>query len=87
LRPWIAARPAGLSRYGSAAAKAKSSSAEGSVNATNAASAPGHPARSRPRLNPSLLLAGPGRNWQSASSCANCASSSQRRRSTNSARR
>jgi len=71
---------------GRAAAKAKSSSAEGRVKARKAAMAPGHPARSRPMLKPSWLLAGPGRNWQSASSCAYWLSSTQARRSTNSRR-
>jgi hypothetical protein len=44
--------------------------------------APEHDAR----LKPSWLLAGPGRNWQSASSCANWLSPTQLRRSTSSRR-
>jgi hypothetical protein len=61
-RPWIAAAPIVPVMLGSSAAKANSSSAEGSVNARKAASAPAQPARRRPMLNPSWLLAGPGRN-------------------------
>jgi two-component system nitrate/nitrite sensor histidine kinase NarX len=49
-------------RRGAGAAKPKRSSADGSVKATNAARAPGQPARNRPSVKPSLLLAGPGRN-------------------------
>jgi hypothetical protein len=57
------------------------------VKPKNAANAPDAPARISPMLKPSWLLAGPGRNWQSASSRANSVSSSQRRRSTNSRRK
>ena len=40
--------------------------AEGSVNAAQAARPPRYPARMRPIAKPVWLLAGPGRNWQSA---------------------
>ncbi len=43
-----------------------SARAEGSVNPAQAASAPGKPPRIRPMASPTWLLAGPGRNWQSA---------------------
>ena len=43
-----------------------STSAEGSVKPSHAASAPPHPPRRRPRASPTWLLAGPGRNWHSA---------------------
>ena len=40
--------------------------ADGSVNASQAASMPAHPARFRPSAMPTWLLAGPGRNWHNA---------------------
>ena len=43
-----------------------SAMAEGSVNASQAASMPVQPARFRPIAMPTWLLAGPGRNWHSA---------------------
>ncbi|KAG1244747.1 hypothetical protein G6F65_021632 [Rhizopus arrhizus] len=43
-----------------------SASAVGSVNASQAAAMPGQPARRRPIAMPTWLLAGPGRNWHSA---------------------
>ena len=42
--------------------------AEGRVKAVQAASAPRKPARDRPMAKPTWLEAGPGRNWQSATS-------------------
>src|SRR5438094_5337645 len=59
--------------------------ADGIVNPSQAAKAPGRPARRMPRLIPTWLLAGPGRNWQRATISAKAGSSSHRRRSTNSA--
>ena len=47
-------------------AKAASASAEGSVNPSQAARAPGRPARWYPRPMPTCDDAGPGKNWQSA---------------------
>ena len=47
-------------------AKAISASAEGSVKPVQAASAPSQPARCMPSAMPTWLLAGPGRNWHSA---------------------
>jgi hypothetical protein len=85
--PCSSAAPQAPSSARLASAKANISSAEGSMNPTNAASPPNHPARSSPIENPSWLLAGPGRNWHSASSWPKCASSSQRRRSTNARRK
>ena len=41
-------------------------SAEGSVKPSHAASAPPQPARISPSARPTWLLAGPGRNWHSA---------------------
>ena len=58
-------RPGHLREEGS---EAEQQSADGRVKLRKAASAPGQPARTKPRLNPSLLLAGPGRNWQRARS-------------------
>ncbi len=43
-----------------------SASAEGKVNPAHAANAPSQPARPSPIAMPTWLLAGPGRNWQSA---------------------
>jgi hypothetical protein len=40
--------------------------AEGSVNPSQAAMAPGSPARKIPIATPTWLLVGPGKNWQSA---------------------
>ncbi len=47
-------------------AKAIIASADGMVKPAQAASAPLSPARSMPIEMPTWLLAGPGRNWQSA---------------------
>ena len=49
-------------------ANSSSAAAEGKVKPTHAASAPQSPARVMPSAMPSWLLAGPGRNWHSASS-------------------
>ena len=57
--------------------------ADGSVKPAQAASAPKYPARMRPMANPIWLLAGPGRNWQSATRSPNTLSSSQPRSTTN----
>jgi hypothetical protein len=43
-----------------------SATADGSVKPSHAHSEPAHPARSMPSAMPTWLLAGPGRNWQSA---------------------
>ncbi|MCY1535343.1 hypothetical protein D9M68_707440 [compost metagenome] len=48
------------------AAKRMSATADGSVNPSHAASAPPQPARPSPSAMPTWLLAGPGRNWHSA---------------------
>ena len=47
-------------------AKRISAIAEGSVKPAHAASAPRYPARCSPSAMPTWLLAGPGRNWHSA---------------------
>ena len=66
LSPWIA--PVGNTAYPPArpSPNKASTSAEGSVNPSQAASAPGMPARINPSAIPTWLLAGPGRNWHSA---------------------
>jgi len=48
------------------AAKAIRAMAEGRLKPSQAATPPASPARSMPRLTATWLLAGPGRNWQSA---------------------
>ncbi len=68
-------------------AKAIIAIADGSVKPAQAASAPRQPARSQPSAMPVWLLAGPGRNWVSATRSAKARSSSQWRRSTNSLRK
>ena len=55
----------------------------GSVNPSQAASAPAQPARSRPTAIVSWLLAGPGSVWHRATSSANASSSSHPRWATN----
>ena len=45
---------------------AASTKAEGSVKPTQAASAPSQPLRIKPSAMPTWLLAGPGKNWHSA---------------------
>lgn len=77
----------GLDNHGKAAAKPANSTADGSVNARNAAKAPAHPARTRPMLNPSWLLAGLGRNWQIASNWPNWLSVTHSQSSTSSLRK
>ena len=64
-------------------ANATSNSAEGRVNAVQAATKPASPARCSPSAMPTWLDAGPGRNWHSAIRSAYAASSSHLRRSTN----
>ena len=61
--------------------------AVGAVNPSQARSEPGTPARSRPMPIPTCELAGPGRNWPSATRSAYCVSSSHRRRATSSVRK
>jgi hypothetical protein len=66
LRPWISPPPTGPSKAEAPKANKTRSRAEGRVNAAHAANAPRGPPRNRPSANPTWLLAGPGRNWQSA---------------------
>lgn len=87
LSPCTAARPMFPCRCGARTAKPNINSAEGSVNAAKAVRAPRQPLRNKPIAKPILLLASPGRNWQTASNGAKWASSSQLRRWTNSSRR
>ena len=47
-------------------ANATSTTADGSVNPSHAATPPAHPARSAPIAIPSWLLVGPGSDWQRA---------------------
>ena len=65
-------------------ANAVISKAEGSVNPSQAISAPRRPARWNPRAMPTWLLAGPGRNWHKETSSPYAPSSIHRRRTTNS---
>ncbi len=44
--------------------------AEGKVNPSQAASAPAYPPREKPSAMPTWLLAGPGKNWHSATKSA-----------------
>ncbi|TDV34023.1 hypothetical protein C7405_10940 [Paraburkholderia caballeronis] len=69
--PWITPAPTVPPSRGASAANAIISRNDGSVNPSHAASPPRQPARTRPIENPSWLLAGPGRNWHSASRSAN----------------
>ncbi len=48
----------------------RSATAEGSVNPAQAASPPRYPARRIPMEKPTLLLVGPGANWQRATNSA-----------------
>jgi hypothetical protein len=64
-----------------------SATADGSVNPNHASRPPSAPARSVPIAMPSWLLAGPGRSWHSPTRSAKRRSSSQRRRTTYSARK
>ena len=86
-----AVQPGGLGEIAQLASRrsrrGSSPAADGVVKPSQAAKAPGRPARRMPRLIPTWLLAGPGRNWQSATMSAKAGSSSHRRRSTNSARK
>ena len=65
-RPWITAEPDNQPKCASPRANSISAMAEGSVNASQAASMPAQPARFSPIAMPTWLLAGPGRNWHSA---------------------
>ena len=68
-------------------AKATSAMAEGNVNPSHAATPPSRPPRVMPMAMPTWLLAGPGRNWQSATRSAYVVSSSHLRRITYSSRK
>ena len=48
----------------------KGTIADGKVKPAHAASAPEYPPRDRPSAMPTWLLAGPGKNWQSATQSA-----------------
>ncbi|CFN26153.1 Uncharacterised protein [Bordetella pertussis] len=62
-----AARPSSCPRP---SANASMNSADGRVKAIQAAAMPAQPARASPSAMPVWLLAGPGRNWHSATSSA-----------------
>ncbi len=66
LRPCSQALPAPSPTASRPSANRTRASAEGSVKAAHAASAPVYPARDNPMAMPTWLLAGPGRNWHSA---------------------
>ena len=66
LRPWMMPWLIGPSSAAAPKANATSTMAEGRVKAVQAAAAPQGPARINPRAKPTWLLAGPGRNWHSA---------------------
>ena len=68
-------------------ANSVSAMAEGSVKPSQATKPPSTPARCMPTPKPTWLLAGPGRNWQSATRSAYCCSSSHLRRVTYSSRK
>ena len=70
-----------------AAAKAISAMALGKVKPSQAAKHPTQPARISPKAMPTWLLAGPGKNWHSATRSAYCASVSHWRRTTNAVRK
>lgn len=63
--PWSQPASATPSRW-RPNANATRAMAEGSVNPSQAAMAPGSPARKIPIATPTWLLVGPGKNWQSA---------------------
>lgn len=86
LRPWIQPAPA-MSVPAANSPNSVSTTADGSVNPTHAATPPTRPARRVPIAIPSWLLAGPGSDWQSATRLANEASSSHPRRVTYSCRK
>ena len=85
--PCSAPAAAGPCQCDTPSANSTSAIADGKVKPAQAASAPRHPARCNPSAKPTWLLAGPGSSWHSATRSAKCASSSQRRRCTNSARK
>lgn len=62
--------PTGPDMDAAVIAKTSRISADGSVKALNAASAPSQPARITPSAKPTWLDAGPGRNWQRAAKSA-----------------
>ncbi len=66
LRPLSAPVPTGPEIAVAVSAKTTSTSAEGSVKAAKAASAPSQPARIKPKAKPTCDEAGPGRNWHKA---------------------
>ena len=68
-------------------ANAASATADGNVNPSHARNPPRYPARPVPTAMPSWLLAGPGKNWHSATSSANRSSDSHPRRTTYSSRK
>jgi hypothetical protein len=64
-KPW--SQPASATPVASmTTAKSTSANAEGSVKPTHESTPPSRPARIMPMAMPTWLLAGPGRNWQSA---------------------
>jgi hypothetical protein len=65
-RPFRVPVPMGPEIDAAVIAKTPNTSAEGSVKAVKAASAPSQPARSIPMAKPTCEEAGPGRNWHSA---------------------
>jgi hypothetical protein len=65
-RPCSHPAPLRLEARATPNAKPIMSNTDGSVKQTEATSAPSRPARCMPMANTSWLLAGPGRNWQSA---------------------
>ena len=66
LRPWIAAPARRPVKEVESSANSKSSKAEGKVKPSQAARPVERPRRDRPSAKPTWLLAGPGRNWHSA---------------------
>ncbi|MNV48307.1 hypothetical protein D3C71_1402060 [compost metagenome] len=64
--PCMTADPDSQPKWARPIANPISASAVGSVNASQAAAMPAHPARRRPSAMPTWLLAGPGRNWHRA---------------------
>ena len=87
LRPWSQAAPPTLPTAWTPNANAARANADGSVKPSQAANAPGSPARRYPRPIPTCDDAGPGRNWHSATRSAYASSPSLRRRSTHSLRK
>ena len=70
-RPWRMPSAKGPVKAAAPSAKANRMSADGMVKANHAASPPSRPLpRNMPSVNPTWLDAGPGRNWQSATTSA-----------------